>query len=102
MKMQYFIWKLKFLMPWGPTSCLSYMYFLYVSFNLSWDMFNIYKQELPFYIPIFMISELGSFVFHVVERVIGMLLVSRSRLVEDDAVWVFHFYGYHLFSIFLM
>ena len=33
---------------------------------------------------------------------IGMLLVSRSRLVEKDAVEVFHYYGFYLSSSFLM
>ena len=33
---------------------------------------------------------------------IGMLLVSRSGLVEEDAVEVFHYYGFHLSSSFLM
>ena len=33
---------------------------------------------------------------------VGMLLVSRSGLVEDDAVEVFHYYGFHLSSSFLM
>ena len=31
-----------------------------------------------------------------------MLLVSRSGLVEEDAVQVFHYYGFHLSSSFLM
>jgi hypothetical protein len=31
-----------------------------------------------------------------------MLLVSRYGLVEDDAAEVFHYYGFHLFSCFLM
>ena len=30
-----------------------------------------------------------------------MLLVSRSGLVEDDAVEVFHYYSFHLSSFFL-
>ena len=33
---------------------------------------------------------------------IGKLLVSRSRLVEDDAVQVFHYYCFHLSSSFLV
>ena len=33
---------------------------------------------------------------------IGMLLVSRSGLVEDDAVEVFYYYGFNLSSSFLM
>ena len=33
---------------------------------------------------------------------VGMLLVSRSGLVEQDAVKVFHYYGFHLSSSFLM
>ena len=33
---------------------------------------------------------------------VGMLLVSMSVLVEEDAVEVFHFYGFHLSSSFLM
>ena len=32
----------------------------------------------------------------------GMLLFSRSGLVEEDAVEVFHSYGFHLSSSFLM
>jgi hypothetical protein len=32
----------------------------------------------------------------------GMLLVSRYRLVEEDAVEVFHYYGFHFSSSFLM
>ena len=31
---------------------------------------------------------------------VGMLLVSRFRLVEDDAVEVFHYYGFHVSSSF--
>ena len=31
-----------------------------------------------------------------------MLLVSGSGLVEEDAVEVFHYYGFPLFSSFLM
>jgi hypothetical protein len=31
-----------------------------------------------------------------------MLLVSRSELVEEDAVEVFHYYGFYLSSSFLM
>ena len=27
---------------------------------------------------------------------VGMLLVNRSGLVEEDAVEVFHYYGFHL------
>jgi hypothetical protein len=33
---------------------------------------------------------------------VGMLLVSRSGLVEEDAVEVLHYDGFHLFSSFLM
>jgi hypothetical protein len=33
---------------------------------------------------------------------IGMLLVSRSRLVEEDGIEVFHYYGFHLSSSFLI
>ena len=33
---------------------------------------------------------------------IGMLLVSRSRLVEEDAVEVFYYNGFHLSSSTLM
>ena len=33
---------------------------------------------------------------------LGMLLVSRSELVEEDAVEVFHYNGFHLSSSFLM
>ena len=33
---------------------------------------------------------------------IGMLLVSRSGLVEENAVEVLHHYGVHLFSSFSM
>jgi hypothetical protein len=33
---------------------------------------------------------------------VGMLLVSRSGLVEKDAVEVFHYYGFHLSSSFFM
>ena len=33
---------------------------------------------------------------------IGMLLVSRSGLEEEDAVEVLHYYGFHLSSRFLM
>jgi hypothetical protein len=33
---------------------------------------------------------------------VGMLLFSRSGLVEEDAVEVFHYYGFHLSSSFLM
>ena len=33
---------------------------------------------------------------------VGMLLVSRSGLVEEDAVEVFHYYGFHLIYSFLM
>ena len=33
---------------------------------------------------------------------VGMLLVSRSGLVEEDAVKVFHYCGFHLSSSFLM
>jgi hypothetical protein len=32
----------------------------------------------------------------------GMLLVSRSGLVEEDAVEVFHYYSFHLSSSLLM
>ena len=32
----------------------------------------------------------------------GILLVSRSGLVEENAVEVFHHYGVHLFSFFLV
>ena len=35
-------------------------------------------------------------------RLIGMLLVSRFGLVEEDAVEVFHYYDFHLSSSFLM
>ena len=34
--------------------------------------------------------------------VIGMLLVSRSGLVEEDAIEVFHYYDFHMSSSFLM
>ena len=37
-----------------------------------------------------------------VEEVIGVLLVSRSVLVEEDAVEVFNCYGFHLCSYFVM
>ena len=37
-----------------------------------------------------------------VEEVIGVLLVSRSRLVEEDAVEVFNYYSFHLSSSFLV
>ena len=33
---------------------------------------------------------------------IGMLLVSRSGLVEEDAVEGFRYYGFHIISSFLM
>ena len=33
---------------------------------------------------------------------VGMLLVSRSGLVEEDAVEMFNYYGFHLSSSFLM
>ena len=33
-------------------------------------------------------------------RWVGMLLVSRSGLVEEDVVEVFHYYGFHLFSFY--
>ena len=33
---------------------------------------------------------------------VGMLLVSRSGLVEDDAIEVFHYHGFRLSSSFLM
>jgi hypothetical protein len=33
---------------------------------------------------------------------VGMLLVSRSGLVEEDAIEVFRYYGVHLSSSFLM
>jgi hypothetical protein len=33
---------------------------------------------------------------------VGMLLVSRSRLVEEDAVEVIHYNAFHLSSSFLM
>ena len=33
---------------------------------------------------------------------VGMLFVSRSWLVEEDSVEVFHYYGFHLSSSFLM
>jgi hypothetical protein len=33
---------------------------------------------------------------------IGMLLDSKPGLVEEDAVEVFHYYGFHLSSSFLM
>jgi hypothetical protein len=33
---------------------------------------------------------------------LGMLLVSRSGLVEEDAGEVFHYYGFHLSSSFLI
>ena len=33
---------------------------------------------------------------------VGTLLASRSGLVEEDAVEVFHYYGFHLSSSFLM
>ena len=36
-----------------------------------------------------------------IHRVIGMLLVSRFGLVEEDDVEVFHYYGLH-FSSFLI
>ena len=32
---------------------------------------------------------------------VGMLLVSRSGLVEEDAVEAFHYYGFHLSCFFL-
>ena len=35
-------------------------------------------------------------------RLVGMLLVSRSSLVEEDAFEVFHYYGFHLSSSFLI
>jgi hypothetical protein len=34
-------------------------------------------------------------------NMISMLLVSRSGLVEEDAVEVIHYYGFHLSSSFL-
>ena len=37
-----------------------------------------------------------------IDSFIGLLLVSRSRLVEEDAVEEFHYYGFHLSSSFLM
>ena len=33
---------------------------------------------------------------------VGMLLVSRSGLVEEDTIEVFHYYDFHLSSSFLM
>ena len=33
---------------------------------------------------------------------VGMLLVNRSELVEEDVVEVFHYYGFHLPSSFFM
>ena len=33
---------------------------------------------------------------------VGKLLGSRSGLVEEDAVEVFHYYGFHLYSSFFM
>ena len=33
---------------------------------------------------------------------VGMLFVSRSGLVEEDAVEIFHYYDFHLSSSFLM
>ena len=38
----------------------------------------------------------------IINLLVGMLLVSRSGLVEEDAVEVFHFDGFHLSSSFLM
>ena len=38
---------------------------------------------------------------HQTDCLIGMLLVSSSGLLEEDAVEVFHYYGFH-FSAFLM
>ena len=37
-----------------------------------------------------------------VNWLVGMLLVCRSRFVEEDAFEVFHYYGFHLSSSFLM
>ena len=34
--------------------------------------------------------------------VIGMVLVGRSELMEEDAVEVFHYYGFHLSYSFFM
>jgi hypothetical protein len=42
------------------------------------------------------------FLFRLVGCLVGMLLVSRSGLMEEDAVEVFHHYGFHLSSSFLM
>ena len=38
----------------------------------------------------------------IIHWLVGILLVSRSGLVEEDAVEVFHHYGFHLSSSFLM
>ena len=38
---------------------------------------------------------------HHIDWVIGLLLVSRSGFMEQDALEVFHYYGFHLYSSFL-
>jgi hypothetical protein len=38
----------------------------------------------------------------IIMMMIGMLLVSRSRLVEEVAIEVFHYYDFHLSSSSLM
>ena len=68
---------------------LQLIMFIYISF--------IYKM-------IWRLSKVGSAICfpYLIDWLIGMLLVSRSGLVEEDAFLVFHYYGFHLSSSFLM
>ena len=61
-----------------------------VSFNLAYPI--IPRQVFAYYF----FEMVKSF------RLVGMLLVSRSGLVEEDAIEVFRYYGFHLSSSFLM
>ena len=42
------------------------------------------------------------FIQFLIGSLVGMLLVSKSGLVEEDAFGVFHYYGFHLSSSFLV
>ena len=57
-----------------------------------------YKLDSQFYFTFFITNALNTFALYgLVGRLIGILLVSRSGLVGEDAIEVFHYHGFQFF-----
>ena len=71
-----------------------------------WKTINIWglligKPYIKFYL-VYLLFNISSYILYYVDWLIGMLLVSRFAFVEEDAVQVFRYYGFHMSSSFLM